>query len=40
MVPRGDRTHAVIEPMLTDQWFVNMEGLAKQRAGSGGESAR
>ncbi len=24
MVPRGDRTHAVIEPMLTDQWFVAM----------------
>jgi valyl-tRNA synthetase len=30
MVPRGDRTHAVIEPMLTDQWYVAMEGLAKQ----------
>ena len=29
MVPRGDRTHAVIEPMLTDQWYVSMEGLAK-----------
>jgi len=28
MVPRSDRTHAVIEPMLTDQWFVKMEGLA------------
>jgi valyl-tRNA synthetase len=24
MVPRGDRTRAVIEPMLTDQWFVAM----------------
>ncbi len=24
MVPRGDRTHSVIEPMLTDQWFVAM----------------
>ncbi|NMF96292.1 valine--tRNA ligase [Aromatoleum toluolicum] len=24
MVPRGDRTSAVIEPMLTDQWFVAM----------------
>jgi len=30
MIPRGDRTHAVIEPMLTDQWFMSMEGLAKQ----------
>jgi valyl-tRNA synthetase len=29
-IPRGDRTHAVIEPMLTDQWFMSMEGLAKQ----------
>ncbi|MFA5662481.1 valine--tRNA ligase [Castellaniella sp.] len=24
MVPRGDRTHSAIEPMLTDQWFVAM----------------
>ncbi len=24
MVPRGDRTGTVIEPMLTDQWFVAM----------------
>src|SRR5690625_3598079 len=24
MVPRGDRTKTVIEPMLTDQWFVAM----------------
>src|SRR3546814_7216477 len=24
MVPRGDRTNTVIEPMLTDQWFVAM----------------
>ncbi|MBA2658059.1 MAG: valine--tRNA ligase [Nitrosospira sp.] len=30
MVPRGDRTHTVIEPMLTDQWYVAMESLAKQ----------
>jgi valyl-tRNA synthetase len=30
MVPRGDRTHAVIEPMLTDQWYVAMEGLARR----------
>jgi len=30
MVPRGDRTHVVIEPMLTDQWYVAMEGLAKR----------
>jgi valyl-tRNA synthetase len=24
MVPRGDRTNVIIEPMLTDQWFVAM----------------
>src|SRR5699024_7790337 len=24
MVPRGDRTNTIIEPMLTDQWFVAM----------------
>jgi valyl-tRNA synthetase len=30
MVPRGDRTHAVVEPLLTDQWFVAMEGLAQR----------
>jgi valyl-tRNA synthetase len=29
MVPRGDRTHAVIEPMLTDQWYVAVQELAK-----------
>jgi valyl-tRNA synthetase len=30
MVPRGDRTHTVIEPMLTDQWYVAMDVLAKR----------
>jgi valyl-tRNA synthetase len=28
MVPRGDRTHAVIEPYLTDQWYVKVGPLA------------
>ena len=28
MVPRGDRTQSVIEPYLTDQWFVRAEPLA------------
>jgi len=28
MVPRGDRTGTVIEPMLTDQWFVAMSKAA------------
>jgi valyl-tRNA synthetase len=29
MVPKSGRTGAVVEPMLTDQWFVKMESLAK-----------
>jgi len=29
VVPRGDRTGVVIEPMLTSQWFVKMEPLAR-----------
>ncbi|RMF19013.1 MAG: valine--tRNA ligase [Gammaproteobacteria bacterium] len=28
-VPRGDRSGVVIEPFLTDQWFVAVETLAK-----------
>ena len=27
--PRGDRSHAVIEPWLTDQWYVSAKELAK-----------
>ncbi|MBT8128797.1 MAG: valine--tRNA ligase, partial [Gammaproteobacteria bacterium] len=29
MVPRGDRSHAVIEPYLTDQWYVSVKPLAE-----------
>ncbi|MET0064752.1 MAG: valine--tRNA ligase [Candidatus Thiodiazotropha sp.] len=29
MVPRGDRSGAVIEPFLTDQWYVKIAPLAK-----------
>jgi len=29
MVPRGDRSNAVIEPYLTDQWFVRIAPLAE-----------
>ena len=29
MVPRGDRTNAVIEPLLTDQWYVKAAPLAE-----------
>ncbi len=28
MVPRGDRSGSIIEPMLTDQWFVRVAPLA------------
>jgi valyl-tRNA synthetase len=28
MVPRGDRSNAVVEPWLTDQWYVRIEPLA------------
>ncbi len=35
MVPRGDRTNAVIEPMLTDQWFVAMSKPATGPNSSG-----
>jgi valyl-tRNA synthetase len=30
MVPRGDRTNAVIEPYLTDQWYVKVKPLAAE----------
>ncbi len=33
-VPRGDRTGAVIEPMLTDQWFVAMSKPAPATKGN------
>jgi valyl-tRNA synthetase len=30
MVPRGDRSHAVVEPYLTNQWFVRAAPLAEE----------
>ena len=30
VVPRGERTDVIIEPMLTDQWFMNMDKFAKR----------
>ncbi|MGN6229681.1 MAG: valine--tRNA ligase [Trinickia sp.] len=30
MVPRGDRTNVVLEPLLTDQWFVAMSKPAPE----------
>lgn len=29
MVPRGDRSNDIIEPLLTDQWYVATDSLAK-----------
>jgi valyl-tRNA synthetase len=28
-IPRGDRSNAVVEPYLTDQWYVKIDPLAK-----------
>ncbi|MBT4838616.1 MAG: valine--tRNA ligase [Methylococcales bacterium] len=30
MVPRGDRSNSVIEPFLTDQWYVKVQPLADE----------
>ena len=38
MVPRGDRTGVVLEPMLTDQWFVAMSKPAPQGTFNPGKS--
>ncbi|MBX6963551.1 valine--tRNA ligase [Alcaligenes faecalis] len=38
MVPRGDRTNTVIEPMLTDQWFVAMSKPAPENSLHPGKS--
>jgi valyl-tRNA synthetase len=29
VIPRGDRSHAVVEPYLTDQWYVKIAPLAR-----------
>lgn len=28
MAPRGDRSHTIVEPYLTDQWYMRMDSLA------------
>jgi valyl-tRNA synthetase len=38
MVPRGDRTGVVIEPLLTDQWFVAMTKPAPEGTFNPGKS--
>ena len=30
VLPKGDRSQAVLEPMLTDQWFVDAKTLARE----------
>ena len=39
-VPKGDRTGQVIEPYLTDQWFVKMDAPAANAASKLGERRR
>ncbi len=38
MVPRGDRTQTVTEPMLTDQWFVAMSKPSPENCYQPGQS--
>ncbi|MDO8790019.1 MAG: valine--tRNA ligase [Sulfuritalea sp.] len=38
VVPRGDRTGVIIEPMLTDQWFVAMTKPGRNSDGTEGAS--
>src|ERR1700674_4983377 len=37
MVPHGDRSNVVIEPFLTDQWYVNARALAVDAMAAGRE---
>ncbi len=39
MVPRGDRSQAVIEPYLTDQWFVDLTRKVQADGRAGGWTA-
>ncbi|HMM44984.1 MAG TPA: valine--tRNA ligase [Candidatus Macondimonas sp.] len=39
MVPRGDRTGAVIEPYLTDQWYVDLTRETQPDGRPGGRAA-
>jgi valyl-tRNA synthetase len=34
MVPHGDRSGVVVEPYLTDQWYVNVKPLAEKALGA------
>ncbi|MFK7854365.1 MAG: valine--tRNA ligase [Granulosicoccus sp.] len=39
MVPRGDRSGAVVEPYLTDQWYVDLTREVQEDGRPGGHSA-
>ncbi len=39
MVPRGDRSGAVVEPYLTDQWYVDLTRDAQDDGRPGGKAA-
>jgi len=39
MVPRGDRSGAVVEPYLTDQWYVDLTRNVQQDGRPGGHAA-
>jgi len=30
LIPRGDRSHSIIEPLMTDQWYVKVKPLADE----------
>ena len=30
IIPRGDRSHSIIEPLMTDQWYVKIKPLAEE----------
>lgn len=38
MVPRGDRSNAVVEPYLTDQWYVDLTQETQQDGRPGGKT--
>jgi len=39
MVPRGDRSNAIVEPYLTDQWYVDLTSKVQEDGRPGGHAA-
>jgi len=39
MVPRGDRSNAVVEPYMTDQWYVDLTRTVQEDGRPGGHAA-